>query len=157
MQRILSSGRAFWTDPVQRKTFMWVLAALSFLVVAYGAYTALDGHRQYTTMSDKVTDIVARRDAYTQQFPLVEDNGVMKPDLSTATQADLMVIAMSRSDELKADAQRIDADNQRRNGVRIIGIGAIGIALAYIISPAKPKPSPDQSDQSSDISNGPVI
>jgi hypothetical protein len=141
------SVRVFWADSHQRKTLMWVLATLGALIAVYGAYTAIDGHRQYTDLSDKIAEIVARRDAFTQQFPLADVNGEMRPDLSKATQADLMVIAMSRQDEIRADAQRVDADNQRRNGVRLIGIGAIGIALAYIVSPdSKTKSSPDEAD-----------
>jgi hypothetical protein len=157
MQRISSFGRAiraFWADSYQRKTLMWVLGAVGVLIAAFGAYTAIDGHLQYTDLSDKIADIVARRDAFTQQFPLAEVNGEMRPDLSTATQADLMVITVSRQDEIKADAQRVDADNQRRNGVRLLGIGIIGVALAYIVSPdSKPESSPDEAGTPPDVTD----
>jgi hypothetical protein len=147
MQRIISlrhSVRAFWADSHQRKTLMWVLAALGALIAIYGAYTAIDGHRDYTKLSDKIADISARKDAFVQQY-LVEVDGEMKFDTTKLTQADLMVLGTITSQENQTKAQRVDADNQRRDGVRLLGIGVIGLALAYIVSPDKPQPSPDEA------------
>jgi hypothetical protein len=114
---------------------MWILAGMALMVVVYGVYTTIDGQRKYHNLSDKIADIVKRRETFTQQFPTAGVNGEIKPDLTNATQSDVMFIAMLRRDENDAKAQRVDADNQRRTGVRLIGIGVIGLALAYLVLP----------------------
>ena len=140
MQRIISlshSVRAVWADAHQRMIVVWVLGVLALLVLGYGIYTAIDGQRGYSELADKITAIVERREEFTQQFPTGEVNGEIRPDLSNATQSDVMFIAMLRRDEESVRAERIDADNQRRVGVRLIGIGTIGLALAYLVLPDK--------------------
>jgi hypothetical protein len=152
MQRITSlvgPVRTFWADPHQRKTLMWVIAALAVVVIVYGVFTAVQGQRQYDELSGKIEDAINRRDAFTQQFPTAEIDGEIKPDLTNATQSDRMFITMMRRDEMDARRERTDADNQRRQGVRVIGIGVIGLGLAYLVSPSgKPQPAPDEDETS---------
>jgi len=105
------------------------------LVIAYGVFTTIDGQREYNKQSDKISDIVKRRETFTEQFPTAEVDGEIKPDLTNATQTDLMFVAMLRRDENDAQRQQVDADNQRRTGVRVIGLGVIGLALAYLVLP----------------------
>jgi len=138
MQRIYSLGRslhAFWANAHQRMIAVWVLVVLAVLVLGYGIYTAIDGQREYSARSDKIASIVQRQEEFAQQFPTAQVDGAIKPDLTSATESDLMFIAMLRRDEANAENQRIDADNQRRAGIRLIGIGVIGLALAYLVLP----------------------
>ncbi len=150
MQQIHSltrSLRTFWTSAHQRRRVVWVLAAIAVAVMAVGAYLIISGQREYARLSDKLDDIETRRAAFDQLFPLTEVDGEMVPDLSEASQSDLMFIAMLRRDENIAQREQIDADNERRQGVRFIGYGVIVLALAYFFKPEyKGQPAPDTAE-----------
>lgn len=150
MQQIHSltrSLRTFWTSAHQRRRVVWVLAAIAVAVMAVGAYLIISGQREYSRLSDKLDDIETRRAAFDQLFPLTEVDGEMVPDLSEASQSDLMFIAMLRRDENIAQREQIDADNERRQGVRFIGYGVIVLALAYFFKPEnKAQPAPDTAE-----------
>ena len=130
-----------WADPQQRKTLMWVIAAIGLLIIGIGVYTIIDGQLEYMDRTDEIDAISDRVDGFVQQFPTTEVDGETKPDLRDATQEDVMLLAVLEREKREAKNNRVDADNQRRTGVRIVGIGVIGLALAYLVAPDR-KPDP---------------
>jgi hypothetical protein len=152
MQQIDSlrrSIRAFWASHNHRKRVVWVLAVAGLVGIVLGVYTIIAGQRDYARLSDELADIETRRDAFTQLFPVSEVDGEMVPDLSEATQTDLMFIAMLKRDENVVIGERIDADNERRQGIRFIGYSVIVLALAYFFLPEnKSQPMPDDPVES---------
>ena len=148
MQKIQSSIRpirAFWANHEQRRTIMWVLLALSALVLVYGAYTAIDGQRQYMKGSDDVKSVQKRLTQLELPY-MVEENGQTQLDLSKATQEEQMMLAMVKREELQAKNRRAEAFNQRSSGIRIIGIAIMGFALAYLFAPERKRvPAPDST------------
>jgi hypothetical protein len=145
------SIRHFWADDQQRKTLMWVVAALGALVLVYGVVQIVQGQIDYQHRTDDLHDATAQIDAFIATFPTGTDptTGEVKPDLSGATQDQLFMLATFKKQEREAKNNQIDAYNERAIGIRIAGIGVIGIALAYLISPTGQKPEvPDpESDQ----------
>jgi hypothetical protein len=148
MQRIQASirpVRAFWANHQQRKTVMWVLLAVSALVLAIGAYTAIDGQRQYMKRADDLKSVQNRLSQLEQQY-MVEENGQMQLDLSHASQEEQMMLALVKREELQAQNRRAEAYNQRSTGIRIIGFAVLGFALAYLFAPErKHEPAPDDT------------
>lgn len=144
MKQIVSlfqSLRDFWADDQQRKTLMWVIAAVGALVLVYGIVRIVQGQLDYQDRTDSVDNMKAQIDAFTALFPTAADkDGVIKPDLTSATQDQLMTLATLKRQEHEAKNNRIDAYNHRQNGIRIAGIGVIGLALAYLVSPTGKKP-----------------
>jgi flagellar biosynthesis/type III secretory pathway M-ring protein FliF/YscJ len=157
MEKIRSSirpARDFWTNRQQRKTVMWVLLAVSVLVLVFGVYTAIDGQRQYMTSSDDIKSIQNRLSQLELPY-MVEENGQTQLDLSQASQEDQMMLALVKREELQARNHRADAFNQRSTGIRIIGIAVVGFALTYLVAPERKRepasdatnpvpPSPDE-------------
>ncbi len=129
-QRLIAALRAFWANRQQRRTVMWVLGAVGALVVVYGAYTYVDARREFNRIEDG-------KDRFLATFPTAEVQGEMRPDLSEASQTDLLWLALQRRNQDKAD--------QRSNqGIMFTGIGIIVLGLAYLVAPTgKPAPSPD--------------
>lgn len=124
---------------------MWVLLALSALVLVFGAYTAIDGQRRYMKGSDDVKS-VQKRLSQIEQLYMVEENGEMRLDLSKASQEEQMMLAMVKREELQAKNRRAEAFNQRSSGIRIIGIAVMGFALAYLVAPERKRvPAPDSA------------
>jgi flagellar biosynthesis/type III secretory pathway M-ring protein FliF/YscJ len=148
MQKIQSSirpVRAFWANHQQRKTVMWVLLALSVLVLVFGAYMAIDGQRRYMKGSDDVKSVQKRLSQLELPY-MVEQNGQTQLDLSKATQEEQMMLAMVKREELQAKNRRAEAFNQRSTGIRIIGLAVMGLALAYLVAPErKREPAPDST------------
>jgi hypothetical protein len=154
MKRIASffhSLRDFWANDQQRKTLMWVIAAVGAVVLVYGIVQIAQGQIDYQHRSDDLDKVRQQIAAFEAQFPTGTDpNGVVKPDLSTATQDQLMMLATFKRQERDAENRRIDAYNKRQIGIRIAGVGVIGLALAYLVSPTAKKPhaAPEsESDQ----------
>lgn len=130
LQRLIAALRDFWANRQQRRTVMWVLGAVGVLVVAYGAYTYVDARREIDRAEDRKNEILAA-------FPTVEVEGEMQPDLRDASQTDLLLLALQRRNQDKAD--------QRSNqGIMFTGIGIVVLGLAYLVAPTgKPAVSPD--------------
>jgi flagellar biosynthesis/type III secretory pathway M-ring protein FliF/YscJ len=157
MEKIRSSirpVRKFWTNRQQRQTIMWVLLAVSVLVLALGAYTAIDGQRRYMKSADDIKSIQNRLSQLELPY-MVEENGQMQLDLSNASQEEQMMLALVKREELQARNHRADAFNQRSSGIRIIGIAVVGFALTYLVAPERKRepasdttnpvpPSPDE-------------
>jgi hypothetical protein len=152
MKRIRSffrSLRDFWANDQQRKTLMWVIAAVGALVLVYGVVQIVQGQLDYQHRTDDLHKATAQIDAFEAQFPTGTDaNGVIKPDLSSATQDQLLMLATIKRQERDATNNRIDAYNKRAIGIRIAGVGVIGLALAYLVSPTGKKPDAEpEADQ----------
>jgi len=125
---------------------MWVIVALSLLILLFGAYTAVRAQLDYNNLSDKLDEIAGRTRAFEQLFPTAEVDGVMKPDLTNATQDQLLLLATIKREERQTYNERVDYDNERRNGVRIVGVGIMGLALAYLVAPErKREPAPGEA------------
>jgi hypothetical protein len=135
---VLQPVRAFWSDRARRKTAMWVLGALSVLILVYGIYMAVGAQRDYMKLSDKVDNMSKQIDAFLSRYPTSEVDGVVKPDLRDATQDDLLVLAMLNRNERQVKNERADAFNQRSAGLRLMGVGIIGLALAFLVAPGAP-------------------
>jgi hypothetical protein len=145
------SIRSFWANEQQRKTLMWVVAALGALILVYGVVQIAQGQIDYQHRTDDLHKATAQVDAFISTFPTGTDpkTGEIKPDLSGATQDQLLMLGTFKKQERDATNNRIDAYNKRAIGIRIAGVGVIGIALAYLISPTGNKPeTPDaESDE----------
>ncbi|MEP0763274.1 MAG: hypothetical protein HRF48_11125 [Chloroflexota bacterium] len=130
LQRLIAALRDFWANRQQRRTVMWVLGAVGVLVVAYGAYTYVDARREYNRIEDG-------KDRFLATFPTAEVQGELQPDLTEASQTDLLWLALQRRNQDKAD--------QRSNqGIMFTGIGIVVLGLAYLVAPTgKPAVSPD--------------
>ncbi len=154
MHRIKSTGsaiRSSWNDAQQRKTLMWVFVAIGVLIIGYGVYTVVNAQLEYMDRTDEIDKATDRIDAFVQQYPTAEVDGETKPDLRDASQEDVMFLATLERAKLDAQNNRVDADNQRRTGVRIVGVGVIALALAYLVTPdRKPEPEPEADGESSD-------
>lgn len=132
MQRL----RNFGANHEQRRTLMWVLVAVGVLVVIFGIYQIVTGQLDYMDYNDKIEDAELQVKNFESLFPTVEDeNGELKVDLTEASQDDLMVLAMLNRDVTNLRNDRVDPDNQRRTGVRIVGIGVLVLAVAYLLLP----------------------
>lgn len=139
--------RTFWADHQQRKTVMWVIAAVSLLILAFGAYTAGRAELNYRDLSDKLKKKLAEQTQFLQQF-MVQQNGQTTPDASKITQADQMILIKLKQDEIKIKNDRVNAYNQRSSGLRIVGFGMFGLALAYLLLPErKREPEPDETSE----------
>ena len=134
---VFNAFRAFWANDQQRKTIMWVIAAVSLVVTAYGLFQIADGQLEYMDLSDQLEKTTDGIDAYVAQFPTAEVGGETRPDLTGATQEELMILATMKREERETTNERVDAYNQRAIGVRIAGIGVIGLALAYMFAPER--------------------
>jgi hypothetical protein len=148
------SLRDFWANDQQRKTLMWVIAAVGALVLVYGVVQIVQSQIDYQHRSDDLDKARLQIAAFDAQFPTGTDaNGVVKPDLSNATQDQLLMVATLRRQERDAENNRIDAYNKRAIGIRIAGVGVIGLALAYLVSPTPKKPdaAPDADQPPSDL------
>lgn len=130
IQRLIAILHAFWANRQQRLTVMWVLGAVGVLVVVYGAYNYVDARREYDRIEDG-------KDRFLTKFPTTEVQGELQPDLTEASQTDLLWLALQRRNQTRAD--------QRSNrGMMFAGIGIIVLGLAYLVAPTgKPAPSPD--------------
>ncbi len=130
IQRLIVAFRAFWANRQQRRTVMWVLGAVGVLVVAYGVYNYVDAQREIDRAEDKKNEILAA-------FPTAEVEGEMQPDLRDASQTDLLLLALQRRNQDKAE-------QRRGQGMMLAGIGIIVLGLAYLVAPTgKPAPSFD--------------
>jgi hypothetical protein len=125
---------------------MWVFASFAVAILAFGAYTAIDAQRDYMKISDEIDEISAKMDAYTARFPTAVVDGEEKPDLREASQDELMILAMQERDKREASNRRVEPDNRRREGLRIIGFGVVGLALAYLVSPGSKPPASELPD-----------
>lgn len=144
---VIHAVRAFWANSQQRKTVMWVVVAVSLLILAFGVYTTVSAQRKYTDNSDKVKKNQANLAQFMQQFMIVE-NGQTTLDLSKSTQADQMMFVVFRQNEIKFKNARADAYNQRGSGLQIIGVGVFGLALAYVFMPErKREPEPGEAGE----------
>ena len=115
--------RAFWSNPHQRRTVAWVVGALAALVLLYGGYTFLDAHRRYTELSE-----------------VVERLG---PPTDPNDPSNLSFAMMMRD--------RDRAMLRRWQGVMFLGIGFVGLGLAYTIYPAgEARPTMDDAGDSAD-------
>jgi hypothetical protein len=145
------SLRDFWANDQQRKTLMWVIAAVGTVVLVYGVVQIVQGQIDYQHRSDDLDKTRLQITAFEAQFPTGTDAaGVIKPDLSTATQDQLLMLATFKKQERDAENKRIDAYNKRAIGIRIAGVGVIGLALAYLVSPTPKKPETPAPDAESD-------
>ena len=130
---------------------MWVIAALGALVLVYGVVQIVQGQIDYQHRTDDLHKATAQIDAFIATFPTGTDSatGEVKPDLTGATQDQLLMLATFKRTERDAENNQIDAYNKRAIGIRIAGVGVIGLALAYLISPTgkKPETPAPESDQ----------
>lgn len=138
---LAGSLRGFWASDPQRKTLMWVIAAVSVVVLIFGVFQIVQGQLDYQDGSDQLDDVAMQINAFTSKFPTGTDSdGTIKPDLTTATQEELMMLATFKRQELEIKNERVDAYNARATGIRIAGIAVIGFALAYLVAPTGQKP-----------------
>jgi hypothetical protein len=151
LKSFLRSPRDFWANRQNRKTVMWVIAAVSLFMIVYAVLQIVPAQLDYMDLSDELEQKNDQIDAYVAQFPTSEVDGVIKPDLTNATQADLLFLATMKREERETFNRRVDAINERALGVRIAGIGIVGLALAYLVAPeskgpeaASVPPSPDE-------------
>ena len=129
------SVRSFWANEQQRKTLMWVVAALGALILAYGIVQIVQAQIDYQHRTDDLHKATAQIDAFIATFPTGTDSttGEVKPDLTGATQDQLLMLATFKRTERDAKNSQIDAYNKRAIGIRIAGVGVIGIALAFLV------------------------
>jgi hypothetical protein len=135
---------------------MWIIVALGLLVLAFGVYTTVDAHREYTDISDEMADISEKMDQFTSWFSTVDRNGEEVPDPGDIiSQADQLWLTLQHRDKQDAEDRRVDAENRRLQGLRYIGVGVVGLALAYLFAPERqPESSPDdKADTASSISD----
>lgn len=99
--------RAFWMDQQRRHTLAWVLGVVGALILLAGGYTLLEAHSKYTELS-----------AVIDRLGPPEDPN----DASNAA------FALMLRDRDKAGVRR-------GQGVMWIGIGVIGLGLAYVAKP----------------------
>jgi hypothetical protein len=151
LQKLSAAIRSFWANPQQRKTAMWIIGAFSAALIIFGGYQVVDGYRAYNDLSDELDASNAQIDAFIGQYPLVERDGEMTPDLTDASQTDQQYLALLHTRERTTFNERVDAENQRNGGIRLIGVGVIGLALAFLIFPenkGQPTPNADASTTS---------
>lgn len=130
---LINFWRSFWADAQLRKTVMWIIGTLGLAILVYGAYTYYDANHT-------INDLDHKADVLRSQYPTVEVDGEEKIDLRDAPQTDLMLLAMYRRDSQKAEVTR-------NRGVMFVGIGIIGLALAYLVAPEE-KSGPQSGENS---------
>jgi hypothetical protein len=140
LKSFFRSPRDFWANSQNRKTVMWVIAAVGLFMIAYAVLQIVPAQLDYMDLSDELEQKKDQIDAYVAQFPTSEVDGVIKPDLTNATQADLLFLATMKREERETFNRRVDAINERALGVRIAGIGIVGLALAYLVAPEGKRP-----------------
>jgi hypothetical protein len=148
LKQLSAAIRSFWTNPQQRKTVTWIIGAFGVALNIFGGYQVIDGYRAYNDLSDELDAINAQIDAFVSQYPLVERDGEMTPDLTDASQTDQQYLALLHTRERTTFNERVDAENQRNGGIRLIGVGVIGLALAFLVFPEsknQPIPNADSS------------
>ncbi len=113
----MNALRAFWSDRQRRRTLAWVLGVIGALLLLFGGYTLLEAHNKY----DELSAVIDRLG------PPTDPN-----DASNAA------FALMLRDRDKAAVRR-------GQGVMWIGIGVIGLGLAYIAAPEADDPAADES------------
>jgi hypothetical protein len=121
LRSVMNALRAFWASREQRRLVMVALGAASLLALAFGAYTYIDAQREVDTIENK-------RDTFLQAFPTAEIDGEIKPDLTGASQTDVMWLALQKRNQDRAKTRR-------SQGMMVAGIGIVGLGLAYLVSP----------------------
>jgi hypothetical protein len=103
----------------KRRILMWVMGALGVLVVLFGVYTFLEAHNKYSEL-----------------------NGVIErlgPPTDPNDPSNMAFALMMRD--------RDKAETRRWQGIMFLGVGLVGLGLAYLISPpGQDKPSPEAAD-----------
>jgi hypothetical protein len=152
VKTVIANVRSFWANPQQRKTITWIIGAFSVALIAFGAYQLIIGYRDYNDLTEQLDDITAQIDNFISDYPLVERDGEMVRDLTDASETDTQYLALLHTRERTIHNDRVDAENQRNGGMRLIGIGLIGLALAYLVLPeTKPQSEPtDMADTTPD-------
>lgn len=103
----MQSIRNFWTDPQRRRTAMWVTGALAVTALVVGMIIFLEAHLTYTELNHKAE--------------------VLGPP-TDPTDASNALFAMMLRDRDKAE-------NRRWQGVTLLGIGLVGLGIAYLFKP----------------------
>lgn len=140
LNSFLHSTRDFWANSQNRKTVMWVIAAVSLFIIAFAVWQIVPAQLDYMDLSDQLEQKQDQIDAYVAQFPTAESDGEIKPDLTNATQEDLLVLATMERTKRETHNRRVDAHNERAQGIRLAGIGIVGLALAYLVAPERKRP-----------------
>ncbi len=138
---IVKKIREFWANAQHRKTVMWVIGTFSIALIAFGGYIAINSHREASDLSDKLDEITNQIDAVVEQYPVVERDGEMTHDLTNASDVDKQYLALLHTRERSTYNERVDAQNERTSGIRLIGVGVIGLAIAYFFAPEAQKQS----------------
>ncbi|HEX3053537.1 MAG TPA: hypothetical protein VHP83_22955 [Aggregatilineaceae bacterium] len=99
--------RSFWCNYTRRKIAMGVLGILGLLVLIFGLYTYFDADRDYSKLDKERAEI-----SETVQ-PGVDDP--------------MILVAKYRDWK--------EAKNRREGSIFYIGMGLIGLGLAYFVSP----------------------
>lgn len=105
----MAAIRAFWSDAQKRRTLMWVVGALGALVLLFGAYTFFEAHNRYTELNGVIERLGPPTD----------------PNDPSITAFALMVRDRDR------------AEVRRGQGVMFLGLGLLGLGLAYLIAPGR--------------------
>lgn len=127
IRQVIAALRAFWANRQQRRTVMWVLGTVGVLLLALGAYTYLDARSE-------INSIEERKDRFLAAFPTAEVDGELRPDLQSATQADLLWLALQRRNQEKAEVRQ-------GRGVMVVGLGLLTLGLAYLVAPTGQRPA----------------
>ncbi len=99
--------RAFWSDSERRRTFAWLFGVLAVLALLYGGYTFLEAHNRYTELNATVEKL--------------------GPPADPNDPSNVGFALMLRD--------RDKAENRRWQGVMFMGLGLIGLGLAYLSAP----------------------
>jgi len=145
----LEAVRSFWANDQSRRTLMWVIFALSLAVIAVGAFFTITNQIEYMHRSDDIDAIQKQIDAINAPYPKIEVDGQLKPDLRDATDEEQQMVAQLvmplDTQRRRLANERVDSYNQRSTGIRIVGFGVIGLALAYLVKPEPKKPDADET------------
>ena len=151
VKTVYSAIQSFWANSQQRKTITLIIGSFSIALIAFGGYQIIDGHREYNDRTDELDEVTAQIDIFVGQYPLVERDGEMTHDLTDASDTDKQYLALLHTRERTIYNNRVDAENQRNSGIRLLGIGVIGLALAYLVLPENIT-QPEESSEASDAS-----
>lgn len=114
MRNLLNRLRAFWADHERRRTIAWLCAVLGGLALIYGALAFITAHNEYTQLAETAERI----------GPPTDPN-----DPSNTAFALLL-------------RERDQAQNRRWQGLMFVGLGVVGVGLAFLFFPEAAKTQP---------------
>ena len=130
--------RQFLANRKLRRRISLFIALVGLIVVGAGAIMALPAHLEYQDLSDDLDDVNARVVDLQAALSASADGDEEPSDeaaLPEAT-ADIFTLQLeAEQEQWRIKNDRIDAENDRYQGVRIIGYGVVVLAFAYLVLP----------------------